>query len=117
MTQQVQVGGGRQWVQRRDANGQLVGCWVDTPPRYATVARQVLVRPSSVQPETLPPVYANNSDRVMVQPPGTAWVPAAGSAEPFAVGSIPDRFGVTGASSADIGVGLGFSNGSIYDGY
>lgn len=33
------------------------------------------------------------------------------------VGSIPDAIGMTGASSADVGVALGFSTGSIYDGY
>lgn len=33
------------------------------------------------------------------------------------IGSIPDAVGITGASSADVGVGLGFSQGSIYDGY
>lgn len=33
------------------------------------------------------------------------------------IGSIPDAVGMTGASSADVGVALGFSTGSIYDGY
>ena len=33
------------------------------------------------------------------------------------IGSIPDALGIAGASSADIGVGLGFSSGSVYDGY
>lgn len=33
------------------------------------------------------------------------------------IGSIPDAVGMTGASSYDVGVGLGFYRGSIYDGY
>ena len=33
------------------------------------------------------------------------------------VGSIPDALGITGASSSDIGVGLGFYTGSRYEGY
>ena len=94
--------GGRVWQTRRDAYGALIGCWVDVPPQYASVRR-----------------------RVLVQPARSGWVPAnygqggyPGAFGPsLAVGSIPDAFGVTGASSADIGVGLGFSSGSIYDGY
>ena len=120
--------GGRHWQQSYDAYGQLVGCWVNTPPRYATATRRVQVRPAEVIPETLPPVYANYSRRVLVQPGGSAWVPAGGGygggyggvVAPLGaplVGSIPDAFGITGASSSDVGVGLGFSSGSVYDGY
>ncbi|BAU92830.1 hypothetical protein MPPM_4225 [Methylorubrum populi] len=120
--------GGRRWETRYDAYGQLVGCWVTTPPRYAVQTRRVLVRPPEAIPETLPPVYATTQRRVLVQPARAAWVPAAapvagpdvGAASgygPLGVGSIPDAFGLAGASSADIAVGLGFSRGSIYDGY
>lgn len=115
--------GGRRWVTRYDAYGQLVGCWVTTPPRYAVQTRRVLVRPPETIPETLPPVYATSYRRVLVQPARAAWVPAAAPAfggpgyGPLGVGSIPDALGIAGASSADVAVGLGFSQGSIYDGY
>ena len=109
--------GGRVWQQRYDAYGHLVGCWVTTPPQYAIRSRRVLVRPAEVIPETLPPVYASFSRRVMVAPPSSQWVPAGGYGGDIGIGSIPDAVGITGASSADIGVGLGFSSGSIYDGY
>lgn len=119
VTERVLVApGGRRWQTRYDAYGQLVGCWVTTPPRYALASRRVLVRPAEVIPETLPPVYASYSHRVLVQPAGAAWVPAgAGYGGPVGIGSIPDAVGITGASSADLGVGLGFSYGSVYDGY
>ncbi|GEP10481.1 hypothetical protein [Methylobacterium gnaphalii] len=115
--------GGRHWQTRYDAYGQLVGCWITTPPRFAVQTRRVLVRQAEVIPETLPPVYASYSRRVLVQPASQQWVPAGGGyGGGFApvglrVGSIPDAVGITGASSADVGVGLGFSSGSIYDGY
>ncbi|RZK97182.1 MAG: hypothetical protein EOO66_03710 [Methylobacterium sp.] len=117
--------GGRVWQTRRDAYGALIGCWVDVPPQYAVRRRRVLVQPAQTVPETVPPQYASVRRRVLVQPARSGWVPAnygqggyPGAFGPsLAVGSIPDAFGVTGASSADIGVGLGFSSGSIYDGY
>ncbi|GJE70853.1 hypothetical protein [Methylorubrum podarium] len=120
--------GGRRWETRVDAYGQLVGCWVTTPPRYAVQTRRVLVRPPEAIPHTLPPVYATTQRRVLVQPARAAWVPAAAPVAgpafgpgpgygPLGIGSIPDALGITGASSADVAVGLGFSQGSIYDGY
>ena len=125
VSEQVLVApGGRRWETRVDAYGQLVGCWVTTPPRYAVQTRRVLVRPPETIPQTLPPVYATTQRRVLVQPARTAWVPAAAPAYasgagygPLGIGSIPDAFGIAGASSADVAVGLGFSRGSIYDGY
>jgi hypothetical protein len=83
------------------------------------------VQPGQSIPETLPPEYASVSRRVLVQPARSGWVPVGygggggygpGPGGPL-IGSIPDAFGITGASSADIGVGLGFSRGSLYDGY
>ncbi|WP_375274239.1 hypothetical protein [Methylorubrum thiocyanatum] len=115
--------GGRRWETRVDAYGQLVGCWVTTPPRYAVQTRRVLVRAPEAIPHTLPPVYATTQRRVLVQPARAAWVPAAAPAfggpgyGPLGVGSIPGALGIAGASSADVAVGLGFSQGSIYDGY
>jgi hypothetical protein len=116
--------GSRRWETSTDAYGQLVGCWVTTPPRYAVQTRRVLVRPPEVIPHTVPPVYTTTQRRVLVQPARAAWVPAGGPEfgpaagyGPVGVGSIPDALGIAGASSADVAVGLGFSRGSIYDGY
>lgn len=114
----------RRWTTRYDAHGHLIGCWITTPPQYALTARHVLVREAEVVPETLPPVYRTHARRVLVQPGGSTWVPVGHGHHgldhdglDFHVGSIPDRFGIAGASSADVAVGLGFSTGSIYDGY
>lgn len=115
--------GGRHWQTSYDAYGQLVGCWITTPPRYAVQSRRILVRQAEVIPETLPPVYASYSRRVLVQPASSQWVPTGGGygggyqQAGFGIGSIPDAVGITGASSADVGVGLGFTSGSVYDGY
>jgi len=130
VSEQVLVSpGGRHWQTSYDAHGQLVGCWITTPPRYAVRARRVLVRQAQVIPETIAPVYASYQRRVLVQPASAAWVPAGPGpgfgghgGGPFGaigagIGSIPDAVGIAGASSADIGVGLGFSQGSVYDGY
>ena len=125
--------GGRHWQTSYDAYGQLIGCWVTTPPRFAVRQRQVLVRAAQVIPETVAPVYASYQRRVLVQPARSGWVPAGGgygygggfgagiggigAGIGAGIGSIPDALGITGASSADVGVGLGFSTGSVYDGY
>jgi hypothetical protein len=119
--------GGRFWQTSRGPGGELVGCWVTTPPRFAVRTRTVLVRPAQSIPETIPPEYASVSRRVLVAPARSGWVPAGGGYgggyAPAAyaggplVGSIPDAVGITGASSSDIGVGLGFSYGSRYEGY
>lgn len=133
VAEQVQVSpGGRVWQTRRDAYGELVGCWVDVPPRFAVRHRRVLAQPGQTIPETIPAQYASVQRTVLVSRGRSGWVPAHGGGGyggagyagvgyggPRAplIGSIPDAFGITGASSADIGVGLGFSSGSIYDGY
>jgi hypothetical protein len=113
---------GRFWQTSRGPGGELIGCWVETPPRFALRRRTVLVRPAETVPETIPPQYASVSRRVLVAPARAGWVPAGGYGYGVGhggplVGSIPDAFGITGASSADVAVGLGFSRGSIYDGY
>jgi hypothetical protein len=61
--------GGRAWTVRRDAYGQEIGCWVNTPPVYATQYRTVVVQPASAEYETIPAEYADVSHTVMVQPP------------------------------------------------
>lgn len=118
--------GGRFWQTRRGPYGELIGCWVNTPPQYTVQHRRVLVQPAQSIPETIPPEYASVSRRVLVAPARSGWVPVGGGygggyqgvgyGGP-GVGSIPDALGIAGASSADIGVGLGFSRGSVYDGY
>jgi hypothetical protein len=124
--------GGRVWTTRRGPYGELEGCWVSTPPRFAVRNRQVLVRPAQAIPETIPPQYASVSRRVLVVPARAGWVPTGGGYGPGPgpgfgpgfgpgpvgpVGSIPDALGIAGASAVDLGVGLGLSRGSIYDGY
>ncbi|MCJ2011298.1 hypothetical protein [Methylobacterium sp. J-076] len=122
--EQVMVSpGGRFWQTSRGPGGELIGCWVATPPRFALRRRTVLVRPAETVPETYPPEYATVSRRVLVAPAQAGWVPVGGGFGGYGgygaprVGSLPDALGITGASSADVGVGLGFSRGSIYDGY
>jgi hypothetical protein len=70
--------GGKQWVMKRNAHGDLVGCWVKTHPTYATVARRVVVRPASVVHETLPAIVQHRSRTVVVEPARTEYdvVPA-----------------------------------------
>lgn len=120
--------GGRFWQTRRGPDGELIGCWVTTPPRFAVRTRTVLVRPAQSVPETIPPEYASVSRRVLVAPARSGWVPIGGADgggygyRPVAyggplVGSIPDALGIAGAGASDVGVALGFSNGSLYDGY
>ncbi|GJD93234.1 hypothetical protein [Methylobacterium iners] len=119
--------GGRVWQTKRDHHGQLVGCWVNIPPQYSVRHRRVLVEPGRAIPEVVPAEYASVRRRVLVEPARAGWVPAGhhhagGYSGRYAsydegIGSIPDAVGITGASSFDIGVGLGFYKGSIYDGY
>ena len=123
--------GGRVWQTSRGPYGELIGCWINTPPRFAVQTRRVLVQPAQSIPETIPPEYASVSRRVLVAPARSGWVPTGGGYQGGGYGggyqgvgyggprfgSIPDALGIAGASSADVGVGLGFSSGSIYDGY
>jgi hypothetical protein len=70
--------GGKEWVMRRNAHGQLVGCWVKVKPSYATVARRVMVREAQVVHETLPAVVQHRTRTVVVQRARTVYdhVPA-----------------------------------------
>jgi hypothetical protein len=93
--------GGRVWTVRYDAYGQEIGCWVNTPPVFATQYHTVVVHPASVQYETIPPeyqdvtrtvlaqpasverevipaVYGTQSHQVMVQPGSVGWAPIGG---------------------------------------
>ncbi|AMJ59070.1 hypothetical protein [Bosea sp. PAMC 26642] len=58
--------GGRRWEVTRDAHGRTVGCWVETPARYAHVQRTVEISPASVSYETIPAVYTQRQRKVMV---------------------------------------------------
>jgi hypothetical protein len=70
VAQQVLVQpGGRVWSVTRDAYGQEIGCWVHTPPVYATQYQTVVVQPESAEYETIPAEYEDVSRTVMVQPP------------------------------------------------
>ncbi|GJE18806.1 hypothetical protein [Methylobacterium marchantiae] len=133
VAEQVQVSpGGRVWQTRRDAYGEMIGCWVNIPPRFAVRHRRVLAQPGQTIPETIPAEYASVQRTVLVARGRSGWVPAhggggyggggygggyAGSYGPRLGSSLPDALSIAGASSADVGVGLGFSSGSIYDGY
>jgi len=94
----------RVWQVSRDAYGQEIGCWVNTPPVYATqyhivvvqpasaeyetipaeyqdVSRTVMVHPASVEHEVVPAVYGSQSHQVMVQPASAGWQPIGGCGE------------------------------------
>ncbi len=108
---------GRVWQTRPGPNGELIGCWVEVPPRFAVRRRTVVVRPAETIPVNLPPQYAVVNHRVRVAPAQAGWVPLEPGYAGPRIGSIPDAVGITGASSSDVAVGLGLARGSIYDGY
>jgi hypothetical protein len=93
--------GGKRWVMKHDAHGNLVGCWVKTHPTYATVARHVMVRraqvvhdvmpavvrtrtrtvvlePARTEVEHIPAQYGSRTRTVKVSDGGSAWVPLSG---------------------------------------
>ncbi|ACL57798.1 hypothetical protein [Methylobacterium nodulans] len=97
----------RVWQTSYDDNGQLVGCWVTTPARYATRTRQVMVRPPEVVPEVIPPAYAIYHRKVLVEPARSGWVPAGSHG-----GYAP---GYPGTYASPVGAGPAF--GGPYGGY
>ncbi|MFE1600877.1 hypothetical protein [Methylobacterium sp. ID0610] len=116
VTEQVLVApAARVWQTSYDAYGQLVGCWVTTPARYATRTRRVLVRPPELVPEVIPPAYATYQRKVLVEPARSGWVPAGGD------GGYARGYPGTFASPVGAGLGLGLSaagfGGSSSDGY
>jgi hypothetical protein len=60
--------GGKQWVMKHDAHGNLVGCWVKTKPQYATVAKRVKIRDAQVVHDVLPAVVKTRTRTVVVEP-------------------------------------------------
>ncbi len=118
VTERVLVApGGRVWQTRPGPRGELIGCWVETPPRYAVRQRTVLVRPAETVPVTLPPQYTTLTRRVKVAPAQAGWVPLRAGYARSRDGSLLDWLGMAGGGAADVGVGLGLARGSIYDGY
>jgi hypothetical protein len=59
----------------RGPDGRRVGCWVDTPPEYATVSRRVMVRAPEVVPYAQTAAYGLRSYPVQVEPARAGWVP------------------------------------------
>lgn len=60
--------GGKRWQVTRDAYGNEVGCWVNTPPQYAVRHRTVQVRAASVHHAVIPAVTAVRARTVMTRP-------------------------------------------------
>jgi len=71
VAEQVLVSPGRRkWSVTRDAAGNEIGCWVNTPPVYVTHYRTVMMQTASMQYETIPAEYRTVTRTVMVRPPG-----------------------------------------------
>lgn len=103
------------------------------PAEYASVQRRVLVEPARAGWVPAPEVGAlgglghggpgyrqagyHHRSRGYGRAHHRAGYGAYAPRADLGIGSIPDAVGMTGASSADVGVALGFSTGSIYDGY
>lgn len=67
--------GSRRWTVTHDAWGREIGCWVESPARYASVPRQVMVNAPAVVPVAMPAQYGLRMSTVMTQPARSAWVP------------------------------------------
>lgn len=67
--------GSRRWTVKRDHHGHEIGCWVETPARYATVARKVMVHGPQVVPVATTAQYGVRTETVMTHPGHKAWVP------------------------------------------
>ena len=57
----------REW-RTRDEGGDVIGCWVNVPARFARVARRVLVAPAHVVSQTIPEVTATRLVTEVVEP-------------------------------------------------
>ena len=72
----VQVSpGGRHWTVKHDSWGNKVGCWVTTPPRFATVPRTVMVAPPQVVPYAVPAQYGYRTHTVQASAGYKTWSP------------------------------------------
>ena len=68
---------GRVWTTRRDAWGNKVGCWVETPAEYSVIPRQVMVRAPEIVPVANLPVWTHRTYPVLTEPAHLAWTPIA----------------------------------------
>jgi hypothetical protein len=57
----------REW-RTRDEDGEVIGCWVNVPARFAEVTRRVLVEPAHAMSQTIPEVTATRLVTVVVEP-------------------------------------------------
>jgi hypothetical protein len=57
----------REW-RTRDEGGDVIGCWVNVPARYAEVRRRVLASPAREVTETLPEETATRYETEVVEP-------------------------------------------------
>jgi hypothetical protein len=60
----------REW-RTRDEDGEVIGCWVSVPPRYARVARRVLLSPAREVSQTIPEETATRLRTEIVEPAHT----------------------------------------------
>lgn len=109
----VQVSaGGRHWSVSRDAWGHQVGCWISTPPRYATVSRTVMVRAAEVVPYAVPAQYSYRSYQVQTSAGYRGWAPISGGQSSLGFGA-----GYTKASYGGAGYGATGYGGEADTGY
>jgi hypothetical protein len=57
----------REW-RTRDEGGDIIGCWVHVPARYARAVRRVLVAPAHVASQTIPAATATRLVAEVVEP-------------------------------------------------
>lgn len=57
----------REW-RVRDEGADVIGCWVNVPPRFARVAHRVLIAPAREVSETIPEVTATKLRTEIVEP-------------------------------------------------
>ena len=57
----------REW-RTRDENGDIIGCWVNVPARYAQIAHRVQVSPAHTVEQTIPAQTATRLRTVVVEP-------------------------------------------------
>ena len=60
----------REW-RTRNEEGDVIGCWVNVPARYARVARRVLAHPAHLAQQTVPAETATRTRSVVVEPAHT----------------------------------------------
>lgn len=109
----VQVSpGGRHWSVSLDAHGNQVGCWVYTRPRYASVARTVMVRAPEVVPYAVPAQYGYRSHTVQTSPGYRTWAPV-GSGGGYGHGGGYGRGAGYGSSGGGYGYGSGYGGGPV----